>query len=63
MSGEAYLCQRAARACVKEAVSAGEAADGGTAIARRHFDAALLLLTAAHATEVAPEPRHLLLAG
>jgi hypothetical protein len=47
--------------CVKDShgVGAGEVNEG-IAIARPHFDAALGLLTAAHAT---PEPRHLLLAG
>jgi SpoVK/Ycf46/Vps4 family AAA+-type ATPase len=55
----AYLCQRAAMFCVKDAVGAGEVNEG-IAIARHHFDAALGLLTAANA---APEPRRLLLAG
>jgi SpoVK/Ycf46/Vps4 family AAA+-type ATPase len=57
----AYLCQRAAMVCVKEAVGAGEANEG-IAIARRHFDTALSFLTTAHATEAAPETRQLLLA-
>ena len=55
----AYLCQRAAMFCVKDAVGAGEVNEG-IAITRHHFDAALGLLTAANA---APEPRRLLLAG
>jgi transitional endoplasmic reticulum ATPase len=42
----AYLCQRAAMACVKEAVGAGGPNDD-IAITRRHFDAALALLPAA----------------
>src|SRR5208283_412127 len=53
----AYLCQRAAMFCVKDAVGAGELPD--IAITRHHFDASLRLLTAAHAAEAAPEPRHL----
>ena len=40
----AYLCQRAAMFCVKDAVGAAEANEG-IAIMRRHFDAALSLLT------------------
>ena len=55
----AYLCQRAAMCCVKDAVGAGEQNES-ISIARCHFDAALGLLTAANA---APEPRRLLLAG
>jgi hypothetical protein len=53
----AYLCQRAVTFCTKDAVGASEATD--VAIARRHFDAALSLLTAGHASNVTP----LLLAG
>jgi hypothetical protein len=40
----AYLCQRAAMFCVKDAVGAGEANEG-IAITRHHFDTALGLLT------------------
>jgi SpoVK/Ycf46/Vps4 family AAA+-type ATPase len=57
----AYLCQRAAMFCVKDAVGANEPND--IAITRHHFEAALGLLTAAHATDAAPEPHRLLLAG
>jgi SpoVK/Ycf46/Vps4 family AAA+-type ATPase len=57
----AYLCQRAAMCCVKDAVGAGELAD--IAIARCHFDAALRLLTEARPTAATPEPPRLLLAG
>jgi hypothetical protein len=55
MSGAdiAYLCPRAAMFCVKDAVGANEPND--IAVDRKHFDAALGLLTAAHATDVAPE--------
>ena len=51
-----YLCQRAAMFFffVKDAVGANEATD--VAIARHHFDAALGLLTATHATDAMPEP-------
>jgi SpoVK/Ycf46/Vps4 family AAA+-type ATPase len=56
----AYLCQRAAMFCVKDAVGAG-GANEGIAIKRHHFDAALSLLATVHDTD-AP-PRHLLLAG
>jgi SpoVK/Ycf46/Vps4 family AAA+-type ATPase len=38
----AYLCQRAAMACEKEAVGAGEANEG-IAIAGHHFEAAVSL--------------------
>jgi transitional endoplasmic reticulum ATPase len=58
----AYLCQRAAMCCVKDAVGAGEANEG-IAITRHHFDTALGLLTAAHTSDATPEPRRLLLAG
>jgi hypothetical protein len=60
-AGIAYLCQRTALSCMKEAVGAGDANEG-IAIARHHFDAALSLLAAANASEAAPEPRHLRLA-
>jgi SpoVK/Ycf46/Vps4 family AAA+-type ATPase len=56
----AYLYQRAAMFCVKDAVGAGELAD--IAIARHHFDAALALLTA-RATVATHEPPRFLLAG
>jgi SpoVK/Ycf46/Vps4 family AAA+-type ATPase len=58
----AYLCQRAAMCCVKDAVGDAQYPTD-IAIARRHFDAALGLLTTAHTSDVTPEPRHLLLAG
>jgi SpoVK/Ycf46/Vps4 family AAA+-type ATPase len=58
----AYLCQRAAMCCVKDAVSAGEANEG-IAITRHHFDAALSFLTTTHATDARPESPRLLLAG
>jgi SpoVK/Ycf46/Vps4 family AAA+-type ATPase len=58
----AYLCQRAAMFCVKDAVGAGEA-NGGITISRRHFDAALGLLTSAHRVDATPELPRLLLAG
>jgi len=48
--------------CVKDAVGVGEANEG-IAIARYHFDAALRLLTAAHATDATPQSPRLLLAG
>jgi AAA+ superfamily predicted ATPase len=57
----AYLCQRAAMFCVKDAVGANEARD--IAISRHHFDAALRLLTEARPAAATPEPPHLLLAG
>ena len=60
----AYLCQRAAMFCVKDAVGDGDGdANKDIAIARHHFDAALHLLTSAHATDAAPESPRLLLAG
>jgi len=49
------------RFCVKYAVGANEPND--IAITRHHFDAALGLLTAAHATNAEPELPRLLLAG
>lgn len=55
----AYLCQRAAMLCVKEAAT-GANEGSGIALARRHFEAALRLLTAAG---MAPEVRRVLLAG
>lgn len=58
----AYVCQRAAMCCVKDAIG-GTGELNNIAIARRHFDAALRLLTAAHPTEAIPEPQRLLLAG
>jgi SpoVK/Ycf46/Vps4 family AAA+-type ATPase len=57
----AYLCQRAAMFCVKDAVGASELDD--IAIARHHFDAALRLLTTAHTTDATPQSPRLLLAG
>jgi SpoVK/Ycf46/Vps4 family AAA+-type ATPase len=58
----AYLCQRAAMFCVKDAVGANEPKE--ISITRHHFDAALgLLTTSAHATNAEPEPPRLLLAG
>ncbi|HEX7501612.1 MAG TPA: hypothetical protein VF524_15120 [Polyangia bacterium] len=59
----AYLCQRAAMCCVKDAARAIVQDQTDIAIMRHHFDAALGLLTAAHVTDATPEPRHLLLAG
>ena len=50
----AYVCQRAAMFCVKEAAR-GSSERSEIAIARHHFDAALRLLTATHATEAHPE--------
>jgi len=59
----AYVCQRAAMFCVKDAVGANDANDD-IAIAPRHFDAALQLLTAARSTVAAtPDAPRLLLAG
>ena len=57
----AYLCQRAAMCCVKDAVGASDLVD--IAITRHHFDTALGLLATAPVTDATPEPRHLLLAG
>ena len=58
----AYLCQRAAKCCVKDAVG-GRGEPNDIAIVRHHFDAALLRLTTAHSTAAASEPPRLLLAG
>ena len=50
----AYLCQRAAIFCVKQAArGSNDASD--IAIGRHHFDAALCLLTTAHATDATSE--------
>ncbi len=57
----AYLCQRAAMFCVKDAVGANDANEG-SAITRHHFDSALRLMTA-HATNATPQAPCLLLAG
>jgi transitional endoplasmic reticulum ATPase len=56
-----YLCQRAAVTCVKEAARTTDQTD--IAIARRHFDAALALRTAAPACDAEHGPARLLLAG
>ena len=45
----AYVCQRAAMFCVREAVR-GASEPHDIAIARHHFDAALCLVTPAHTT-------------
>jgi SpoVK/Ycf46/Vps4 family AAA+-type ATPase len=58
----AYVCQRAAMSCVKEAVR-GSSELNAIAIARHHFDAALNLLTTAHTTDAALDSPRLLLAG
>ena len=58
----AYVCQRAATFCVKDAV-VGAKESHNVAIARHHFEAALGLLTAARATDATRESPHLLLAG
>ena len=58
----AYVCQRAALFCVKDAARASYELNY-IAITRHHFDAALSLLTAAHATSAHPESPLLLLAG
>jgi AAA+ superfamily predicted ATPase len=58
----AYVCQRAAMSCVKEAVR-GSSELNDIAIARHHFDAALCLLTAAHTTDATPQSPRLVLAG
>ena len=58
----AYVCQRAAMSCVKEAVR-GSSELNDIAIARHHFDAALCLLTAAHSTDATPQSPRLVLAG
>jgi len=56
----AFLCQRAAMFCVKDAVSGNDAND--VSITRHHFDTALRLMTA-HAANATPEAPCLLLAG
>jgi len=59
----AYLCQRAAMFCVKDAASA-DSAQNDIAIPRHHFDAALALLAAArHTVTATTDPPRLLLAG
>jgi hypothetical protein len=58
----AYVCQRAAMFCVKDA-ACGSGELNAIAIARHHFDAALCLMTAAHAMDTTPESPRLLLAG
>jgi AAA+ superfamily predicted ATPase len=52
----AYLCQRAAMCCVKDAARATVQDQTDIAIARHHFDAALGLLTAARSTMAAHAP-------
>jgi SpoVK/Ycf46/Vps4 family AAA+-type ATPase len=57
----AYLCQRAAMFCVKDAVEANDANE--ISIARHHFDAAVSLLTTDPATNATHASQRLLLAG
>lgn len=59
----AYLCQRAAMFCVKDAARSTDQVQTDIAIARHHFDAALSLMTEAHATDARPESPRMLLAG
>ena len=58
----AYVCQRAAMFCVKEA-ACGSSKLHDIAIARHHFDAALCLVTPVHTTAPALDSSLLLLAG
>ena len=58
----AYVCQRAAMFCVKEAAR-GSSELSDIAIMPHHFDAALCLVTGAHASNAAPASPRLLLAG
>jgi transitional endoplasmic reticulum ATPase len=58
----AYVCQRAAMFCVKEA-ACGSSKLHDIAIARHHFDAALCLVTPVNTTAPALDSSLLLLAG
>ena len=58
----AYLCQRAAMCCVKDALG-GTAELKDIAVTRRHFDASVRLLAEANATAATPEAPRLLRVG